>query len=200
MTAARPFGSVPHLDLLGDECLNRIAQCGELAVKEVFGSRKNHELGSGLEAIYPGNRAVDGNDLVAITLDDQPRTGGLTIERDRDSAHGWRNADQSGGLFRDGGSDRNGGAERKTRQPVRNSGISISEPAKRELRILEFSATVVIATLAALGAAKVESQRGKAQRGESSTKRVGHFVMHRAAMQRMRVADDGRANNRGIFR
>ncbi len=65
----------------------------------------------------------------------------------------------------------------------------------RGQRIVQFTPAVVERALAALGATKIEPQRGVATACECPRDSVHDLVVHRPAMLRMRMADDRHADS-----
>ena len=57
--------------------------------------------------------------------------------------------------------------------------------------IRQFAHAIVVGALAASDAAEVEAHHGKATLGERLVQREHHLVVHRAAVQRMRMQDQG---------
>jgi hypothetical protein len=70
--------------------------------------------------------------------------------------------------------------------------VPLAENGKGGAGVLGFATSVVMFTFAEVDTAKVEAQHGGAGAAETAGEAVGHLVVHRAPVERVWVADEGR--------
>jgi len=84
------------------------------------------------------------------------------------------------------------GAEAKSGDQERQSGISGGQEIQSRLNVPHFSATVIVNASAQSRSPKIKSQDRKAQRGERFGRLIHDFVVHRSAKKRMGMANQCR--------
>src|SRR6185503_9711656 len=91
------------------------------------------------------------------------------------------------------------GAEREARDPaMRRRGVLALQPIERCRRIGKLTLAAVVGALGAADAAEVEAQRGKAAPREQVIELVDDLVVHRPAVLRMRVQQQGDGRIRSL--
>ena len=92
------------------------------------------------------------------------------------------------------------GTKGKPGEPDRPLRIFFAHPRKRRERIIELTEPFIVLAGAALGSPEVKSQGGEPGTDERARQGMRDFVMHCAAVLRMRMTDDGGALRRRISR
>src|SRR5207245_1279785 len=126
------------------------------------------------------------------SLHDELGHGALTHRREIRALDGRGYQDEA--LHRLGRGEPRGdpGAEREARHPAACFWISLLEPAERGASVLELATTFVVRSFAAARAAKVESQHRGPHLVEHRRHAMHHLVVKRTAIERVRMADEGR--------
>src|SRR4030095_4850173 len=86
--------------------------------------------------------------------------------------------------------------EGKAREPQRRTRSRLRRPVEDRERILQLAHPTAIAARARTDAAEIEAQRGEPEAAQTARERVRHLVLHRAAVQWMRMTDDDEARTR----
>lgn len=88
-----------------------LAQFHEFAVKKMRSAWKNQQLGTGLQAVDPGDGFLDINEFISVALDDEPWTLRLLHQPRGKAAHCGRHTDKARWRCFNGGANANGRAE-----------------------------------------------------------------------------------------
>ena len=90
-------------------------------------------------------------------------------------------------------------AEGETRQNERQPRVAVPHEADGRADVVLLASAVVVLAGALADASEVEAQHGAAGRARGARQPKHHFVVQRAAEQRMRMADDDRLLNPHIL-
>lgn len=168
-----------------------IVQVGQALVEEVAGVGELEIVGARREPLDPGLDRRDGHDLVPVALDDEPRRGG-GVERRELGIEGDRRGD--GDEPRDGEAQRcadgDEGPEREAGEPQGVVRPPRPKPLEGREDVVGLADGVGELAFALADSPEVEAQRVQAELVQRAREDVHHLVLHRAAVQRVRVAHD----------
>jgi len=179
-------------NLAGQPGVDGATQSVELAGKEMIDSFDDDEM------IFAGERGderfdfFDGAVLVVASVHEQLGLLAVAQEREIRVVHGNAQADQvrDARVFAaDAHTDPR--TETESREQQRHTRKLGSKKIQHGTDIALLAVAAVVYAGAESRAAKIEAQHGDAESIERFRRLVNHFVVHRAAKKRMRMADNG---------
>ena len=172
------------------EISNSGAKLAQAAMEEVLRTFHHQQGRPRVVAVDPAAHLLESDQFVIVTLDHQPSSRGSRNRRQIQALHGRGDRDQLHGL---GGTRSPQGhcrAKRKTRQPKGLALPALPGPRDRGQGVINLAATAVVTALTGANAAKIKAQRRHTEFLHRPGKGMNDLVLHRAAVKRMRVADD----------
>ena len=158
--------------------------------KKCVGVRHFQQQRRFLEASRPRPHRIDRYQFVPVAHDDQPRAFRPCSQVPHEPANRWRDRDQPQRLSL----ARTPVARRPHRMKTRPATRRRSENSRRAQvnhgqRVRDFADPVVIASCAGAHTAEIETHRGGPGLLHRTCGRVNDLVLHRAGVQRVRMAD-----------
>jgi hypothetical protein len=163
-------------------------------------SREHDDIRRERECAEPMVDRDGGDDFVGIALDDEPRASRELIGWHIDAIDCRGHGHQSINFALSCCADRNSAAEREPANPQSSARPTGLRPIHDRECIICLAETICIVSSAAPNTAEVEADRGCTNRIEGFREHVCDLIRHRAAMQRMRMADHGDVGFRAPFR
>src|SRR2546422_1157547 len=164
----------------------------ELARKEVIDSFHDNQIIVPRKGCNKSLDVLPRAELVVAAVDKKFRFAALAQKRKIRAVDGNSQADQ----VRDtrvlaADMHANPGTKTESRQQHRHAREFNLQKVERGAHVTPLTGSAVVFARTQPRAAEIESQHGKAEGSERLRRLVNHFVVHRAAEERMRVADDG---------
>ena len=186
--------------LLSSPRRNRVLHGVELSVEEVARPRDDDELARRRQRLDEGAQRLAGAEVVPLALHEEARLG-RPLQHARVAEAHEREAEREHRSYARvprGDAQRHDGAEREAAQHERRSGEAPLQLRERGARVLLLAVAVVVDAFAATHAAEVEAQHGEALLLERLRGTEHDLEVHHPAVQRVRVADDGRGHGRRL--
>ena len=169
--------------------LNRTAQIDQLAVEKMTGVRHADQQRLRTERFHPVVDRLWINDLVGVTLYQQPLRRRLyAIEVP--ATGGWCDRNQHLRLKLAGHAQCDVGAETEAGQPQRITWTLRTYPVGNRAEVFTLANAMIEMAGRCADTAKVEAHHRDAQLAQRARRHGHHFVMHRAALGGERVTDD----------
>ena len=160
-------------------------------MKEMLGARQDPHLRRRIHAPGPGVHRFVIDEFVRVALGHEPGTARDRQRREIESPHRRRHGHERCGIAQRCKAVSDEAAERESERPQSRRTQRPLRPVRDRRRILALADAIVVRAGASADSAKIESSRTDTLILRRTRERVHHLVLHRPAVQRVRMAAHG---------